>query len=80
MIRDSNFATISETRYKPFGQPRYVNGVSPTQRGFTGQVDEPDLGITFFQSRWYDPIFLITLCWRCFRWLHNLRSGFLQLA
>jgi len=55
VIRASDYATISETRYKPFGQPRYVNGVSPTKRGYTGQVDEPDLGIVFFQSRFYDP-------------------------
>ncbi len=54
VIRALDYAILSETRYKPFGQPRYVNGVSPTQRGFTGQVDEPDLGLTFFQSRFYD--------------------------
>jgi RHS repeat-associated protein len=45
----------SELRYKPWGETRYSAGSPPTQRQFTGQVNESQIGLYFFNARWYDP-------------------------
>jgi RHS repeat-associated protein len=45
----------SELRYKPWGETRYSDGTTPTQRHFTGQINESQLGLYFFNARWYDP-------------------------
>jgi RHS repeat-associated protein len=45
----------SELRYKPWGETRYSDGATPTQRHFTGQISESQLGLYFFNARWYDP-------------------------
>jgi RHS repeat-associated protein len=39
----------------PWGVQRYASGTVPTMYRFTGQFVESDLGIYFYQSRWYDP-------------------------
>ena len=54
LVRASDYTVISEIRYKPWGQLRYVNGVSSTNHLYTGQLDEPNLGIMYYGARWYD--------------------------
>ncbi|OGO16650.1 MAG: hypothetical protein A2Z14_09825 [Chloroflexi bacterium RBG_16_48_8] len=44
-----------ETRYKAWGEMRYLAGESPTTFGYTGQRQESDLGFYFYKARWYDP-------------------------
>ena len=46
-------AVISRTRYEPYG---YVAaGATPTI-GFTGHVNDADIGLTYMQQRYYDPV------------------------
>jgi RHS repeat-associated protein len=46
---------FSELRYKPWGEERYANGVTPTDFTYTGQRShESDFGLLFYNARWYD--------------------------
>ncbi len=51
---DANGAPTASALYKAFGETRYTLGNLNTDYHFTGQRDEPSLGIYWFQSRWYD--------------------------
>ena len=50
---DAGGNLISETLYHPWGTTRYIQGTSPTDYGYTGQMKEGD--IYFYNARWYDP-------------------------
>src|SRR5690606_29095156 len=50
---DAASGALTRSGYKPWGEERY--GAPPGTFGFTGQRNEPGLGLVFFQSRWYDP-------------------------
>jgi RHS repeat-associated protein len=39
----------------PWGTTRYTSGTSPTTYQYTGQRLEKDLGLLFYNARWYDP-------------------------
>jgi RHS repeat-associated protein len=52
-VADGNGNLISETLYHPWGTPRYSDGISPTDYGYTGQMQVGD--IYFYNARWYDP-------------------------
>ncbi|MGH8583974.1 MAG: RHS repeat-associated core domain-containing protein [Gammaproteobacteria bacterium] len=39
--------------YAPYGQE--LNRDAPNEPGYTGKFEEPDLGISDFGARWYDP-------------------------
>lgn len=45
---------LSELRYKTWGETRYALTSLPTDRRFTGQVEEVSIGLYFFSVRWYD--------------------------
>ena len=45
----------SEIRYMPWGTTRYTSGSSPTTFQYTGQRLETNLGLLFYNARWYDP-------------------------
>jgi len=51
----STGAFVAEVRYKPWGENRYNNGTTPTTYRFTGQRREGELGLYFYNARWYDP-------------------------
>ena len=46
---------ISELRYKAWGETRFVDGNSPTDRTYTGQRASDAVGLMFYNARWYDP-------------------------
>jgi RHS repeat-associated protein len=48
-------AVTAETRYYPFGETRVSTGSMPTDRLFMGQRAMADLGIYFYNARFYDP-------------------------
>jgi RHS repeat-associated protein len=49
-------ATISaENRYMPWGEVRYSIGTMPTDYTYTGQKNAPEIGLMFYNARWYDP-------------------------
>ena len=45
----------SEMRYRPFGETRYTNGITPTDYRYTGQLQPAEAGLYFYSARWYDP-------------------------
>jgi hypothetical protein len=51
---------VAELRYSAWGETRYTDGSTPTQRRYTGQL-EAEAGLYYYQARWYDS--------RC--WGHN---------
>ena len=47
---------VSELRYKPFGEPRWVWGVTATDKRFTGQEEQAGLGSLYdYHARMYSP-------------------------
>lgn len=40
--------------YKPYGEQ--AQGSSPAGPGYTGHVNDPDIGLVYMQARYYDPI------------------------
>jgi RHS repeat-associated protein len=51
---DEDGDRISELRYKAWGETRYAYNSTPTDYRYTGQRREPELGLYFYQARWYD--------------------------
>ena len=52
---NANGSLQSEMRYAPFGETRYTNGVTPSDYRYTGQLNQPELGLYYYVARWYDP-------------------------
>jgi len=46
---------FSEVRYKAWGETRFTSGNTPTTFRYTGQREQPELGLYFYNARWYDP-------------------------
>ena len=44
----------SEVRYSAWGETRYTTGTTPTERHYTGQIEESGFGLYFYNARWYD--------------------------
>jgi len=45
---------VSELRYNAWGETRYSDGITPTDRKYTGQP-EAEAGLYYYGARWYDP-------------------------
>jgi RHS repeat-associated protein len=52
---DASGTKIGEMRYKPYGEIRYTEGISPTNRQFTGQYADGNLNLVQMGARWYSP-------------------------
>lgn len=52
-VADASGSLVSRTLYEPWGEIRHTEGTSPTEYGYTGQMQEGD--IYFYNARWYDP-------------------------
>ena len=56
VVVDENGDYYSELRYKPWGEVRYENGVTPTDYTYTGQKSNGYIKlIDMGGTRWYDP-------------------------
>ncbi|CAG1007425.1 partial tRNA(Glu)-specific nuclease WapA, partial [Anaerolineales bacterium] len=51
---DASGTKIGEMRYKPYGEIRYTDGISPTDISYTGQRLD-STGLMFYQARYYSP-------------------------
>jgi hypothetical protein len=51
---DSSGTKEAELRYKAFGETRYSWGDTPTERRFTGQIEDSTMGLYFYNARYYD--------------------------
>jgi RHS repeat-associated protein len=46
---------VAQNRYMPWGEVRYSIGTMPTDYTYTGQKNAPEIGLMFYNARWYDP-------------------------
>lgn len=53
---DANGNLLSETRYSAFGEIRYSNGTTLTDKLYTGQQQEMEIGLSYYIARFYDPV------------------------
>ncbi len=53
---DANGNFLSETRYSAFGEIRYANGAAVTDKLYTGQQQEVEIGLSYYIARFYDPV------------------------
>ena len=51
----SSGSKVAELRYHPWGGTRYTYGTTPTDRQFTGQINDVEIGLYFYNARYYDP-------------------------
>jgi RHS repeat-associated protein len=55
LTTDESGAVVSEVRYHPYGQERWVNGEAVTDFGFTSQRNEASFGLMDYNARYYSP-------------------------
>jgi RHS repeat-associated protein len=46
----------SEMRYDAYGATRYTSGSTPTDRRYTRRIEDAEIGLYFYNARYYDPI------------------------
>jgi len=56
LTTDASGKRVGELRYKPYGETRYIWGVTRTDRRYTGQRWEAGLGLYDYGARYYDPL------------------------
>jgi RHS repeat-associated protein len=54
LTTDATGLVTSELRYTAFGETRYTNGKTPTNYRYTGQLQQPEIGLYYYNARWYD--------------------------
>jgi RHS repeat-associated protein len=47
---------VSEVRYSAFGEIRSYNGTTVTDKLYTGQQQETEIGLDYYVARYYDPV------------------------
>lgn len=51
---------VSRESYYPYGTERVSEGVSPTEKGYTGQIsDQIQTGLMYYNARYYNPLLSI---------------------
>jgi RHS repeat-associated protein len=58
VVRSDESGAVQEstrTRYEPYGAT-VAGSMNPTGIGFTGHVNDPEIGMVYMQQRYYDPI------------------------
>jgi RHS repeat-associated protein len=55
MVTDASGNIVGKQRYYPFGETRYTSGTMYTDKLFTGQRQMTDLGIYYYNARFYSP-------------------------
>ncbi len=46
---------FSELRYSAFGETRYSSGITGTDYRYTGQLEQADINLYYYNARYYDP-------------------------
>ena len=46
---------FSELRYSAFGETRYSSGITSTDYRYTGQLQQADINLYYYNARYYDP-------------------------
>jgi RHS repeat-associated protein len=56
VVVDEDGDMVRELRYTAWGETRYASGSPNTDYRYTGQRQEPGIGLYYYHARWYDPI------------------------
>ncbi|MBK7407938.1 MAG: RHS repeat-associated core domain-containing protein [Saprospirales bacterium] len=56
LITNANGQVAAQFDYTPYGEQLVVSGSVKPHFGFTGQFLDPDVGLIYYQSRYYDPV------------------------
>ena len=51
---DADGTWNSEIRYSAFGETRYSSGITPTDYRYTGQLEQKDVNLYYYNARYYD--------------------------
>jgi RHS repeat-associated protein len=54
-VTDRTGQIVYKANYRPFGTPIYKDGDFDELHGFTGKEYDADIGLYYFNARWYDP-------------------------
>lgn len=54
LVTDNLGNLVSEQRYKAWGETRYRSSAANTDYLYTGQREVTDIGLYFYNARWYD--------------------------
>ena len=52
---DADGDLLTEVRFTAFGEIRYESGDTTTDKFYTGQRQEYEIGLDYYVARWYDP-------------------------
>jgi RHS repeat-associated protein len=55
LVFSTSGTIVAQNRYMPWGEVRYSSGNMPTDYTYTGQKNSPEIGLMFYNARWYDP-------------------------
>lgn len=53
---DEDGYKIADLRYTAWGTRRWGDGETPTRRRYTGQIEDVETGLYFYNARYYDPV------------------------
>ncbi|HZV45357.1 MAG TPA: RHS repeat-associated core domain-containing protein, partial [Saprospiraceae bacterium] len=56
LISGVNGEVTARFDYKPYGEQIHISGAATSSFGFTGQLMDKDIGLIYYQSRYYDPL------------------------
>ena len=56
MARDAQGNTLWQEDYSPWGERLAAPSANSADIGYTGHYEEADIGLTYAQARWYDPV------------------------
>ncbi len=56
LVTDPNGTPIQTMTYQPFGQIQAATGASPITMKYTGQEDDSDIGLYYYNARYYDSV------------------------
>jgi RHS repeat-associated protein len=55
IVSDSGGNVVQELTYGPFGEAITTEGASPLRHKYTGQEEDPEIGLYYYNARYYDP-------------------------
>jgi RHS repeat-associated protein len=50
---DDGGGVVGELRYYAYGETRVSSGTTPTERLYSGQLQDDDIGLYYYNARWY---------------------------
>ena len=55
VVTDSAGNKVQDIYYYPYGETRYKNGSVDVRHKYTGQEEDPETGLYYYNARYYDP-------------------------